>query len=629
MSDHFQTILNRRMNRRLFLKKSMLASTVAITPSLSLPSFATMTTGANTTSSFDFQEITHGFSDQLVVAPGYDANVLIRWGEPLFTDAPAFDVNKQTPFAQERQFGYNNDYIGYLSLPAKNTEKRALLCINHEYSLPKMMFPDITAEKDLTLEHINIEQSSVGNSIVEIAMMNGEWKPVLDSPFNRRITARTTQIDIAGPARGHARMKTRADSSGTLVTGTLMNCAGGMTPWGTYLTCEENFNNVFTGSLPANHEEEKSYERYGINHRKSGWGEHDPRFNVSQEPNEANRFGWVVEIDPLAPDKKPKKRTALGRFKHEGAESVIAPSGQLVVYMGDDAANEYLYKFVSTDSVDKTNKLNNLNLLDKGTLYVARFSESGNVHWMPLVHNTGPLTAKHGFHSQADVVINARMAADLLQATPLDRPEDVVPNASTGKVYVLLTNNTKRQQEQVDSVNPRAHNKYGQIVEIKEPGGDFASTISQWEMLVVAGDPNDKHVGAKWHKDTSENGWFACPDNAVVDHKGRLWVSTDQGDVAYKTGTNDGLWGLETEGEGRGKGKMFLRCPEGAETTGPMFCDDGTSLFVAIQHPGVGSSDSGRDSLHHPLNHWPDDNKDNPPRPSIVVVRKLDGKAIG
>ncbi|GEA01252.1 dTDP-glucose 4,6-dehydratase [Alteromonas sp. KUL17] len=629
MSDHFQTILNRRMNRRLFLKKSALASTVAIAPSLSLPSFATSTMGSNTTSSFDFQEITHGISDQLVVAPGYDANVLIRWGEPLFTDAPAFDVNKQTPFAQERQFGYNNDYIGYLPLPAKNTEKRALLCINHEYSLPKMMFPDISAEKDLTLEHINIEQSSVGNSIVEIAMMNGEWKLVLDSPFNRRITARTTQIDIAGPARGHARMKTHADSSGTLVTGTLMNCAGGMTPWGTYLTCEENFNNVFTGSLPANHKEEKSYERYGINHRKSGWGEHDARFNVSQEPNEANRFGWVVEIDPLSPEKKPKKRSALGRFKHEGAESVIAPSGQLVVYMGDDAANEYLYKFVSTDSVDKTNIQNNLNLLDEGTLYVARFGESGGVLWMPLVHNTGPLTAKHGFFSQADVVINARMAADLLKATPLDRPEDVVPNASTGKVYVLLTNNTKRQQEHVDGVNPRAHNKYGQIVEITEPKGDFASTKSQWEMLVVAGDPNDKNVGAKWHKNTSDNGWFACPDNAVVDHNGRLWVSTDQGDIAYETGTNDGLWGLETEGEERGTGKMFLRCPEGAETTGPMFSDDGTSLFVAIQHPGVGSSESGRDSLHHPVNRWPDDDKNNPPRPSIVVVQKHDGKAIG
>lgn len=629
MTEHFQAVLQRRINRRSFLKKSALATSVAFVPSLPLSAIVNAPQQNTVTETFNFSEITHGIGDELVVAAGYEHNVLIRWGDPLFSDAPDFDINSQTPFSQEQQFGYNNDYIGYLALPSRSGSQRALLCVNHEYSLPKMMFPDIHSERDLTLNHVNIEQSSVGNSIVEIQKIDRDWKVVVGSKFNRRITARTTQIGISGPAKGHPRMQTKTDTSGVLVTGTLMNCAGGMTPWGTYLTCEENFNNVFTGSLSKDHAEYASYKRYGVNQREEGWGRLDPRFNIEATPNEPNRFGWVVEIDPLAPDEKPIKRTALGRFKHEGAESVIAPSGQLVVYMGDDAANEYLYKFVSRDVVDTKNKANNRELLDLGTLYVARFSDSGGLDWLPLEYGKAPLTPTNGFHSQADVVINARMAADLLKATPLDRPEDVVPNSHTGRVYVLLTNNTKRKQEDIDAVNPRANNQFGQIVEIAEANDDFAATEGTWDMLVVAGDPNKAEVGAKWNSNISENGWFACPDNGVVDQKGRLWVSTDQGDVAYQTGTNDGLWGLETEGGNRGKGKMFLRCPEGAEATGPMFSDDGTSLFVAVQHPGAGSRASGKDSLHDPINRWPDNEKGVPPKPSIVVVQKHDGTEIG
>jgi secreted PhoX family phosphatase len=296
--------------------------------------------------------------------------------------------------------------------------------------------------------------------------------------------------------------------------------------------------------------------------------------------------------------------------------------------MGDDARSEYLYKFVSRDTVNLKNREANVNLVDHGTLSVAKFSDDGHVHWLPLVYGENGLTEANGFLSQADVVINARSAADLLGATPLDRPEDVVPNATNGSVYVMLTNNTARKAAEVDAVNPRPHNKFGQIIEIIEPAGDFASTKSQWNILVLAGDPTDPTVGANWHADISKNGWFACPDNGVIDPKGRLWVSTDQGSVAYKTGTNDGLWAMETQGALRGKSKMFFRCPDGAETAGPIFSNDGKALFIAIQHPGVGKLSQAQDTLHNPLTRWPDFSPSMPPRPAILVIQKNDGGEI-
>ena len=271
-------------------------------------------------------------------------------------------------------------------------------------------------------------------------------------------------------------MRTSADKKGKNVIGTMNNCAGGMTPWGTYLTCEENFNYHFSGALDNNHPESENHKRYNVPSAYYRWGDHDHRFDIGKEANEPNRFGWVVEIDPLDPSSKPIKRTALGRFKHEGGETIIATDGRLVVYMGDDQRFEYLYKFVSRDKVNMENPKANRDLLDHGTLYVAKFYDEGYLEWLPLVHDNGPLQTQ--FDSQAEILIEARRAADLLGATPLDRPEDVVPNRSNGKVYVMLTNNSKRTQ--ANNANPRTKNHFGHIIEITELDNDFANTKGYW-----------------------------------------------------------------------------------------------------------------------------------------------------
>jgi len=578
-------------------------------------------------SNFDFIEIEHGIDEMHHVAPDHQAEILLRWGDPIFADAPDFDLANQSAQSQSQQFGYNNDYIGYLALkPKLNEQARALLCVNHEYPIPGLMFPGFgeNAEQAITAEQVEIGQAASGVSVVEVVMSNDRWLVDRTSRYNRRITALDSRISMSGPVAGHARLKTAVDPGGKTVMGTFNNCAGGMTPWGTFLTCEENFNNYFSGDLPNNHPENVNHQRYGVPRDFQYWGKHDKRFDVGVEPNEPNRFGWVVEIDPLKPASTPKKRTAMGRFKHEGAENVIAPNGRLVVYMGDDQKFEYLYKFVSDDKVDLNNPEANRDLLDKGTLYVAKFFADGYLKWLPLTHDNGPLQTH--FESQADILIEARRAADLLEATPLDRPEDVVPNPQNGKVHVMLTNNNRRLAG--DSVNPRSNNLFGHIIEVTEIEGDFAGTKSYWDILVKCGNPENQHHDAQWNPRTSGNGWFASPDNGALDPLGRLWVSTDQAGKVSLSGTSDGLWAMETEGSLRGTGRMFFRVPNGAELCGPVFSDDGRSLFLAVQHPGD-LANPGEVRIETAATRWPDFEEAMPPRPSLLVVQRKDGGQVG
>jgi len=629
------TLIERRLSRRGFLKGAGDASLGVV----ALGGLGLLGAGlvhAHAADRFAFDEISHGLDETIHIAAGHRADVLIRWGDPLLADAPEFDPQHQTAEAQERQFGYNNDYIGFVALDGR--DDRGLLMVNHEYVSRELMFPGLPMPQDefdhsdLSAEIVEIEKAAHGLSVVEVRRDGGLWHYVRDSPYNRRLTPRSTSMALAGPVAGHARVQTQADPDGRTVLGTLNNCAGGVTPWGTVLTCEENFNFYFMGDAEQ-HPEKDKLARYGAPTEANAWGLYDPRFHINKEPNEPNRFGWVVEVDPHDPTSTPIKRTALGRVKHEGAANVVADDGRLVVYMGDDQRFDYVYKFVTRDRVDVVNAKANRDLLDHGTLYVARFEEDGSVHWLALVHGQGPLTEENGFASQADVLIDTRLAADALGATPMDRPEDIEANPATGKVYVMLSNNHQRSADRLNPANPRAENVFGQIVEIATDG-DHGAVLSRWDMLVLCGDPANEAVGAKWNPATTANGWFASPDNCVVDARGRLWVTTDQGGKWAMSGTVDGLWALETDGERRGTGKMFFRVPMGAEMSGPSFTPDDTALFLSVQHPGEDESADfpGRTtpaSFEDPATRWPDFDDAMPPRPSILVVTRHGGGTIG
>ncbi|WP_145916985.1 PhoX family phosphatase [Erythrobacter sp. QSSC1-22B] len=619
-------LIDQRYSRRGAMKGMLGAATIA---GISTGLGGCVTAGTQAIGQSTFVELKRGVDTMHHVAPGHDANILIRWGDPLMEGDGDFNPLRQSAEDQERRFGYNNDYIGFLPLPSESRgEQRGLLCVNHEYSIAPLMLPG-AAGRELTAAECEIEKAAHGGTIVEVVKCGRNWRYVQGSGYNRRITGRTPGINMTGPAASSPRLVTSADPTGRSVVGTLNNCAGGITPWGSYLLAEENFNGYFSGTAVG--PEAANHKRYGVPGGWYEWAKHDSRFDVGQEPNEPNRFGWIVEIDPMDPTSTPKKRTALGRFKHEGAESVHNRDGRVVVYSGDDQVFDYVYKFVTAERFDPARPETGRDLLDAGTLYVARFDADGTVEWMPLIHGAGPLTAANGFADQADVLIETRRAADLLGATPMDRPEDVEPDPRSGRVYVMLTNNTRRDADNVDPANPRAGNAFGHIIEIVETDGDFTATRSTWNMLVRCGDPAVAEVGALWGPGTSENGWFGSPDNVAIDSDGRLWVSTDGKEVLNQCA--NGVWRVDTEGPTRGRSQLFFRTPTGAELCGPRFIRDEETLFVAVQHP----ADDGEAYPPHarpstfadPSTRWPDFDPLMPPRPSVLTITRSGGGKIG
>ena len=628
-------IIATRFSRRDFLAGSLAVSAIAATVGTTALMTAETANAQSSGSRFTFKEVEAGVDKKHHIAQGYDADILLRWGDPLFPGAPEFDPLNQTAEKQSQQFGYNNDYVGYIPLAGSNTN--GLLVVNHEYTNEHLMFPGIVTIVDgkpkiapADQKRVDIEMAAHGGTIAEIRKESGKWRLIKDSKYNRRITA-TTVMELTGPAAGADRMKTSADATGRNVVGTVNNCAGGVTPWGTYILAEENFHGYFGGKLPEGHPETANYKRLGVPEGTYQWSKFYDHFDISKEPNEPNRFGWIVEVDPFDPNSVPRKRTALGRFKHEGAESIVAKDGRVVFYLGDDERFDYVYKFVTAGKYNASDRAVNMNLLDEGTLYVAKFGSDGSVEWMPLVFGQGPLTEANGFKSQAEVLIETRRAGDLLGATKMDRPEDIQPNSSNGHVYVLLTNNTRRTPDQVDAANPRASNAFGHIIEIIEEGGDFTATKGKWEILLKCGDPSVASVGASFSTDTTKNGWFGMPDNCHVDAEGRLWVATD-GNTPKDTGRTDGIWAVDTEGAARGTSKLFFRVPVGAEMCGPLLLSDMQSMFVAVQHPGDGGEDwkdFGRPSYYEDLStRWPDFRSDLPTRPSVVAISKQGGGKI-
>ena len=571
-----------------------------------------------------FTPVPPGTTDVLTVPPGYTSAILIGWGDPLRDSDGLKDPLTLSAEEQERRFGYNNDFVAFLPMP--RDPDRGLLWVNHEYTEGANMFAGYDA-KNPTREQVRVELAGHGGTVVQVRRQaDGRWAYEKGASFNRRITA-TTPIAISGPAAGHRLMRTKDDPSGVRVLGMLNNCGGGVTPWGTVLTAEENFNQYFANQdAVADPVLKNSHRRYGVPARESErlWERFEPRFDAAQEPNEAHRFGWIVEIDPFDPNFTPVKRTALGRFKHEAATVVLNRENRAIVYTGDDERFDYVYKFVSDARYNIADKRHNLTLLDSGTLYVARFEDSGTGEWIPIRH--GDPRLGDGFDSQAEVLIRVREAADRLGATKMDRPEDIETNPVTGSVFMLMTNNSNRVETAPadrpgtgrNAANPRANNRYGHIIEVREDGADAAATRFQWSMFMLCG-PKDDTSRAFGGFPPAEVADIAAPDNVVFDGAGNMWIATDGQPSAIKQ--NDALHAVATAGPERGKVRTFLTSPVGAEVTGPCLTPDDQALFVAIQHPGEGGT------LAAPLSQWPDGRGF--PRPSLAVVTKTGGGRVG
>lgn len=612
-------IIERRYSRRAVLKAALLGGAGAMLPVASATASSASRRPKAIISSLTFTEVPRGLDATHHLAPGYQAQVLLRWGDPVLATAPGLAPDAQSAATQEVQFGYNNDYVAYF--PINGSSQHGLLCVNHEYTNPELMFPGGRKAEQLTDEEHRIEMEAIGCSVVELRREDGVWNPQ-HREYNRRISV-TTPIRLRGPAAGDVRLRTTADPEGVTVLGTLGNCAGGQTPWGTYLTCEENFDDYFY--LAEQAEDPQNQRALGVGakpyHR---WDKVDTRFDTAREPNEPNRFGWVVEIDPFDPMAAPIKRTALGRFKHESATPAMGADGRVVVYSGDDEAFEHMYKFVSRDRFQAENQQQNKHLLDHGTLYVARFHDDGTLAWLPLLYGEGPLNESNGFRSQADVLIDARRAAKLLGATPMDRPEDIAVHPQDGRVFITLTKNPQR--EHPNFINRRAPNPMGYILEIAPPvhdaARDHAATAARWDLFLEGGDPQASgHLRGSYGAPLSEDGWLACPDNLAFDPQGRLWITTDGQPDAI--GAADGVYATDTAGSGCGLSMAFFRAPIGAEVTGPCFTPDARTLFVAVQHPAEGST------YDNPSTNWPDSDRALPPRPSVLAITRTDGGVIG
>ncbi|RKF19765.1 PhoX family phosphatase [Alginatibacterium sediminis] len=631
MSDHnqsndnnqaqFTQMIERQMSRRKFLATS---GALGLGSFLSLNPISSAIANSFESVLLNFENIPASTSDTITLPKGYKSDVLMSWGDPVLAGAPEFAQDgRQDSMAQAGQFGDNTDGMSLFELSAGH----AVLAVNNEYTNYEYLFDH--GGKKMTADDVKKAQAAHGVTIVELRKTNGAWNVDPQGKFNRRITANTPML-LTGPAAGHEQLKTTADSSGTKVLGTFNNCANGETPWGTYLTCEENFHGYFGSNEKL--ELDERYARYGVKavsveDSRYKWHQFDERFDLAKNPNEPHRHGWVVEIDPKDPSATPLKRTALGRFKHENAALTLDDSGHAVVYLGDDERGEHLYKFVSKGKFIEGDDANNRQLLEFGTLYVARFSMQkdelkGSGEWLELTHGKNGLTVENGFADQAEVMIFARQAATIVGATTMDRPEWVAIHPDNKHVFCTLTNNKNRgnkENQPVGGPNPRADNHYGQIIRWQPKAGDHTSREFNWDVYVLAGNPtvhpNTLYAGS--NNITSDN-MFNSPDGIGFDKSGRLWIQTDgkysnQGDFAGM-GNNQMLCGDPNTGEIR----RFLTGPIACEITGLCFSSDQTTMFVGVQHPGEGGAPS----------HFPDGGNSKP-RSSVMIITREDGGVIG
>lgn len=603
----FDQVVDKALSRRSFLTNLVVFGSGAAVMGTGLLKSSTALAD-NHRSRFAFKPIPVATDATIHVPEGYSWKIVTSWGDPLFSDTPEFnhEIGGQNASDSEKVFGENTD--GMKSFIINGAE---IIAVNNEYANTKTNLPNHADGKAGNLEDVLKLQNLQGVTIMQVAQQSGGWNVVKDSPYNRRIT-HNTPMKITGPAAGHDLLKTQADPTGTKSLGTFNNCGAGKTPWGTYLTCEENFNGYF-GSTDENFKRSEGFKRYGVGLKgRYGYENFDERFDISKNPNEPNRGGWIVEIDPSDASSTPMKRTALGRFKHENAACVVARDGRVIVYMGDDERGEFMYKYVSNGVYVPGGDTSAL-LVD-GQLYVAKFNDDASGEWIALTPEATQMT-------EAEILIHARIASSKVGATTMDRPEWIAVNPVAVEAYCCLTNNKNRGKKpnaggddtSVNAANPREANNYGQIVRWYPNEDDHASTTFKWDLYVMAGNPNvhdDAYAGSD---NVNKGNLFNSPDGMMFDTTGILWIQTDGNDSDegdYQgMGNNQMLAGDPATGQI----ERFLTGPKGSEVTGLTWSADRRTMFVGIQHP-KGNFPGNEGDL---------------PRSSIIAISRDDGALVG
>ncbi|SEB05964.1 PhoX family protein [Rubrimonas cliftonensis] len=607
-----------------------------------------------------FAPVPVSFEDKVVLPEGYTFQVLGAAGAPISGDMPAFRSGANSGDEQEHQVGQHHDGMHFF--PIDGSSEDGLLVVNHEYIEPRFLHAEKPGYKGQPIgdsdvvydadgkrddDEVRMEIAAHGVSVYRTAKQaDGSWAIVAD-PRNRRITA-NTPMEIAGPVRGSAHVRTKYSPDGTNTRGTVNNCAHGYTPWNTYLAAEENWAGYFANTTQLDQKPDlpREHARYGVSTNPQGgrYGWHLAKSGADEfvrwdattrgasatedYRNEPNSYGWMVEIDPFNPDAAPVKRTHLGRFAHEGVVFAPAVEGAPVVcYSGDDSRFEYIYKFVS-DAPYVAGETDG-SILDSGTLYVARFNDDGAGEWLALTPGRNGLTPANGFADLADILVNTRLAADHVGATKMDRPEWGTIDPRTGDVYFALTNNSRRTQAQVDAVNPRAENNFGQIVRWNYEGNDHTRSSFGWDLFVIAGTGRSSVAPAGGS--LNDDNIFACPDGLWCDENGRLWIQTDMGDIGpdYSGPLKDfGMNGMLIADVETGEIKRFLTGPWGQETTGVVSTPDGRTLFVNFQHPGAHASPEDFAAGNFGSG-FPDYDGATVPRSATIVITKADGGMVG
>jgi uncharacterized protein len=635
----FDDILRQRLSRRTTLKGSLGVALLGFLGGWP----AAAARAATHASPMNFPSIPISTADTIVVPPDYVWQVVNAWGDPIMPGAPEFAPDaSQSAADQAKQAGMHHDGMHYFPLPkGSETSTHGLIAINFEYADDGLLHADGMA--DWSKDKVQKSKNAHGLGVMEVRLAGGKWSVVKDSRYGRRITA-DTPFQVKGPAAGHKLMQTPADPAGKTILGTFNNCAHGVTPWGTYLSCEENVTPYFMHKGAA---APRLLDRYGVDDKSWGyrWHEFDPRFDAVLTPNEPNRHGWVVEFDPYDPARPPVKHTGMGRMAHEGAALATARDGRVVYYMGDDdfrSRFEHIFKYVSRRAPTPGGGMEaNQDVLDDGVLYAAKFNADGTGEWIELTQGKNGLTPENGFASQAEVVIDARTAGDIVGSTYMDRPEWIAVHPASGEVYCTLSNNASRgpgapfgktEKLGADAANPRAPNLMGHIIRWREDGGDAAAARFRWDIFLLAGDPA--------HKDEIKRGntkggvAFAQPDGLYFDRRGLLWIQTDSSssNMASADWANIGHNQILAADPVSGEVRRFLTGPKGCELTGAMMTPDGRTLFVNIQHPGEPAAGfPGRNDPKNPkgVSSWPDGDAGGRPRSGTIAVRRRDGGVIG